>query len=681
MSAALALSLWSCASERPVDAAAPTGTPALQFTIKTPVEPFVTRADIALNKENTINDFRVYTSENGQGRVALLVEGNDYALVKNSASSFTITMDESWLQNNDGKNVKFFFVGNAKTSFAKGDEVIMDNQSQYTGFEFARTKFSLTEIDSHTLVAPQYGGADMLFSATAEVSVAGTVKHSCQLKRREARFDIEVPADQASSFEITKIYVLNVPYDNIGLFPEGNDPRPEGFHDYETITSLGGGVSFAYDASTGRGTATNRMSSVFYLYPTVMQTPDHSANDGTMIQIWAKYNGHEAAYWVNTPAGTQIKANFRYLLRVNPVSGGVSMSAEEMTEGDTDDWNAEPLAGKNAYATFSDNCSDYGVNGEIVDMSATSSLYTVTVKSNYGTTHTLESFLRENSINDISFVKKTFTHDPVYYQVVETYEVGAPYMEAVGYVKLNITWKQGDGGTKTITISSNMPMRSNDIIYWDGERMQLGSWGWEVNQDNILYFKFGSLVGFTTKSMADTWDAGDVKYNPTGVAYDNYEDIPFCDMEEGVPSMEDGYISSSAYESYALVKSGRGDPCKLVGIAANEITSSKYSNGSWHLTSLQEIKSSGLRDYTWDGVNGKEIGHPYYTFLPYLMYRLSTGSVERNDASSYSELNYWSSATRYIPYSAFGLAASYPIGSDGTGVNSPDTGYAIRCAR
>ncbi len=50
---ALALGMWSCANEQPAEGG-PGNAAALQFTIKKPVVPFATRADIATENERTI---------------------------------------------------------------------------------------------------------------------------------------------------------------------------------------------------------------------------------------------------------------------------------------------------------------------------------------------------------------------------------------------------------------------------------------------------------------------------------------------------------------------------------------------------------------------------------------------------------------------------------------------------
>ncbi len=126
------------------------------------------------------------------------------------------------------------------------------------------------------------------------------------------------------------------------------------------------------------------------------------------------------------------------------------------------------------------------------------------------------------------------------------------------------------------------------ILYWDSatNTMQLGSWG-TVTQENILFSKFGSVVGFTTTSNDDTWDAGDVKFNPTNMSYENYSTIPSWNGG----NKEDGYISSSAYHTLENVRAGLGDICKLAGLTKSDIDNGIIDNKRFRLPTDSEIRS------------------------------------------------------------------------------------------
>ncbi len=104
------------------------------------------------------------------------------------------------------------------------------------------------------------------------------------------------------------------------------------------------------------------------------------------------------------------------------------------------------------------------------------------------------------------------------------------------------------------------------ILYYDAATQTLaaGQWG-TVNFDNMLHFKFGSVVGFTTPRVNSTWSSQSVKFDPSEGSYANYGNIPYCDLDvEG-----DGDISGIYYHNPENIKAGLGDPCKLVGLKAN----------------------------------------------------------------------------------------------------------------
>jgi hypothetical protein len=117
--------------------------------------------------------------------------------------------------------------------------------------------------------------------------------------------------------------------------------------------------------------------------------------------------------------------------------------------------------------------------------------------------------------------------------------------------------------------------------------MQLGKWTTQsgaANMSNLLFFKFGSVVGFTNVVAADytPWPgASAVKFNPvTGSpAYAAYGNIPYWNGT----NTTDGYISSTSYHTKDNVLAGRGDPCKLVGLTVAQVKAGTIDNGSYRL--------------------------------------------------------------------------------------------------
>jgi hypothetical protein len=216
------------------------------------------------------------------------------------------------------------------------------------------------------------------------------------------------------------------------------------------------------------------------------------------------------------------------------------------------------------------------------------------------------------------------------------------------------------------------------ILYWDGTRMQVGASehiGGVVTQSNILFFKFGSVVGFTNTSITDTWGTGDVKFNPPGGSYEanstGYTNIPAWNGT----STTDGYISDPAYHKLDNVKAGRGDPCKLAGLTITDIANGHFDNKKYRLPTDQENKDqfssgttfSGARHIPGYGLNKSGVG-----FLPAAGDRSADGSTYR----VYYGGSYWSSG----PGSTTGGYRLYFDSSVGASSNgSAQYGLAVRC--
>ncbi len=191
------------------------------------------------------------------------------------------------------------------------------------------------------------------------------------------------------------------------------------------------------------------------------------------------------------------------------------------------------------------------------------------------------------------------------------------------------------------------------ILYWDAASGTLAAGQWkrgddgEVNDNNVLLFKFGSVVGFTAVGSNDTWNAGDVKFNPTGTSYPNYADIPRYDGDEE----EDGYISSNEYHNATNVKLGLGDPCRLVGLPANATTEEIADHDSGlRLPVFDELCDMYQNEddpFVWTYVprNGRWLtSNPTMeTFLPSLNERNEFGESAGSDLS-YSR--YWTGSMR-----------------------------------
>jgi hypothetical protein len=134
---------------------------------------------------------------------------------------------------------------------------------------------------------------------------------------------------------------------------------------------------------------------------------------------------------------------------------------------------------------------------------------------------------------------------------------------------------------------------SGELLYIaeDGT-LSIGIWGYKVTQENLLMFKFGSVIGMVA-SGSDDWVESNVKFNTTGADYSNYRNIPaFTESDWSVVSRRD--ISDPSYHNGANVKIGKGDPCKLIGLKVldikNNMSADDISNydSKWHMATADE---------------------------------------------------------------------------------------------
>ena len=142
---------------------------------------------------------------------------------------------------------------------------------------------------------------------------------------------------------------------------------------------------------------------------------------------------------------------------------------------------------------------------------------------------------------------------------------------------------------------------SNDILYFVGDVLHVGKHGVDITATNfkdIAYFNFGSVIGIGSNAG---WSASSVRFNTTGAQdsptdYTVYADIPkFNDNStdwKGSIALTP-LISDPRYHNGANVKSGKGDPCRLVGLSAHAIRGMSASqidayNSGWRMPSAEE---------------------------------------------------------------------------------------------
>jgi hypothetical protein len=699
MSAALALSLWSCASERPVDAAAPTGTPALQFTIKTPVEPFVTRADIATPNEWKIATLDVYTVVGSSTNMERLRESTDngrtgdYIFTRNDAAhTFTLTMLPAWLTKYNSKgDVNFYFVGNDATS---GNGTMYNTIGPHDALQGTKTEAvfrnSLTDdLKYWNTLKPNGGTRNLLFSATATVSdISGSLKYRVQLKRRTARFDVEVAESALSYFELSSLLVQGAMSRGL-IFGSGDASALSGVSrfDYNVIE----GAALAYTGKSEGSSANNLVAGAAYIYPTTI-----GGTDDMRIIIRGTYLGQIRSYALDVPAGTVISPNYRYTLRVNPALENIELVENKLydvEDGNTGDWDFSPAAGKynNSRDIMTETVSgnvfvhgDYSNEGiSVVEINGYDPcVFKIYVTTTYGARIDVSNPSGTLSYTWSTSVRGSNTYDTF------TITIPANYVDNIGD-RINIIVNEDDPSLNfRYIIERNTEPQLDNILYWNSTTgtLDIGRYhtkGGVVTTDNVLFFKFGSVVGF--KGNSSTWSQSRVVFDPSTAPATTYQNIPAWNGSD----ISEGYISSSAYHNSASVLQGRGDPCKLVGFTVAEIQAGSYDNGQWRLPTELENKAIFIGDMelTADDDEGYYIdgcGVTYMdesggaNFLPFLSYFNQDGAFVHGDLiQRFGDSSYWSSTPK-----SDNSGSCFALNADGGMIDiayNAQYGSAIRC--
>jgi hypothetical protein len=232
------------------------------------------------------------------------------------------------------------------------------------------------------------------------------------------------------------------------------------------------------------------------------------------------------------------------------------------------------------------------------------------------------------------------------------------------------------------------------IIYYDSttQTLQLGRWGSQITMSNwqqvMMFFKFGSTVGFVNP-LGTGWNASYVKFNPTDQSYDaSQNDIPCYDTAQDYDV--DGITNVSDMRYHAGAPSGKGDPCKLVGLTLTQIRNGIIDNKLYRLPTKTEID-----DFVGTTQSGYGYGHftmgiiGHYTFmsevaqnteLPATGYR--EGSVVKNVLGGKCGC-YWGSTVNTTDVA--GLGESIYFYQDDVRRRPPlfknDLGQAVRCVK
>lgn len=185
----------------------------------------------------------------------------------------------------------------------------------------------------------------------------------------------------------------------------------------------------------------------------------------------------------------------------------------------------------------------------------------------------------------------------------------------------------------------------------------------------LVYFKFGSVIGI---SNAENYSASAVVFNPSSIApADNWSSFAYMAENANV---------NAYYQKSTNIRSGFGDPCRLVGLTIAQIKAGQVDNGKWRLPTKEENEALGAGGGAWVSIGG--IGGGVFPengganrFLPAGGYRHSE-SGELQYATSYAR--YWSntskSETEGYSFSFYSTGGLSPIG-----VQNKSAAFCIRC--
>ena len=182
-----------------------------------------------------------------------------------------------------------------------------------------------------------------------------------------------------------------------------------------------------------------------------------------------------------------------------------------------------------------------------------------------------------------------------------------------GYYPINFSTPLQAGKSYTINVNFlRGPSGNADILYVIGDSLCVGRWGVDtkITANNILYFKFGSLIGFTAPTSGTSWSSSlVVLYVPrNSINTNNYGNIPGFAQKDYKQNTGRQNISDDYHNTPANITDGKGDPCKLVGLKAS--TARGYTsqqiidyNSGWRLATVDDNINFLRAPTSWLGSN------------------------------------------------------------------------------
>lgn len=272
--------------------------------------------------------------------------------------------------------------------------------------------------------------------------------------------------------------------------------------------------------------------------------------------------------------------------------------------------------------------------------------------------------------------------------------------------RYNVT-VQADKLSCNVSILVQSASGGADVLYFNSDgTLAVGKWGYDVTvQNNLAFFKFGSVVGFRNNNDAWNTNMSQVAFNPTSLTVGSgalYEINTYGNNSTVLPAIpgwvyndyvnyynaaaadKSKYVTSGVnYHTVSNVRVGKGDPCKLAGLTLSQIRSGVIDNYKWRMPTRDEnVAFIGTKSTmgSWP-----QPSNPGYWF-PNPSYFNTTGEFLR--AAGYRYANgvpgyvgeygyYWSSEPYDGSYGydfSFQITDVYPYGSSDYAVGLP-----VRC--
>ncbi len=194
----------------------------------------------------------------------------------------------------------------------------------------------------------------------------------------------------------------------------------------------------------------------------------------------------------------------------------------------------------------------------------------------------------------------------------------------------------------------------DDILYLDANgRLSVGKFSdGTVNISNLLLFKFGSVIGFNANEPSGNFALDDILFNPSALVVGTditayYDPATYGDILPGIPAFVPAdyttggirNISEDSYHNAANIRTGKGDPCRLVGLAANKVNELSHSElnnhrSGWRMPTAKEQANfiGGEPGGAWESWQpGTTYNGPINASYPYYDHATSGATGTAND--------------------------------------------------